>query len=261
MKINPNTQLILTGVCLKYCASTSLTYKYSIYKYWSISNTVVDIQEKWYSVSSNDSYHGDTSSDFTVFTKLFAENPDTNIWRINLDIQSVSTDNGCATGSTSLIVFVNQTPKNGTCTISPTTGVTLSTLFTLNCTNWVDSDGQILKYSYYGGLLNTQMKIGLGYSQNGSLTTQLPQGLLHISVEITDNDGGLSFFNITSPVLVNPDSASHELINSLMSQILSNDPKSELNRNLLSGDPLKTVILVQAVSNSLNIQSSNDRLG
>jgi hypothetical protein len=53
-KINKNTQLALTGLCLKNCENiNSLTYKYNIYKSWSISPT--DIQEKWY-LYSNSSY-------------------------------------------------------------------------------------------------------------------------------------------------------------------------------------------------------------
>jgi hypothetical protein len=42
---------------------------------------------------------------------------------------------------------MNQPPRNGSCLISPLSGTT-STLFTINCTDWIDEDG-IKDYSFY----------------------------------------------------------------------------------------------------------------
>ena len=46
LKINSNTQLILTSMCIEGCEEISkLSYSYNIYKYWQI--TTVYNEEKW----------------------------------------------------------------------------------------------------------------------------------------------------------------------------------------------------------------------
>ena len=45
-------------------------------------------------------------------------------------------------------IRVNQSPRNGSCSVSPLNGST-STLFTLTCSKWIDEDG-IKDYSIYG---------------------------------------------------------------------------------------------------------------
>ena len=55
-----------------------------------------------------------------------------------------------ATGVSSLVFKVNQLPSNGSCTVSPTSGQILTTLFQITCTNWADPDGSIERYEYFG---------------------------------------------------------------------------------------------------------------
>lgn len=54
------------------------------------------------------------------------------------------------TGSTSIFLKINQKPFNGTCTVSPLVGFAMLTYFTITCKNWVDIDGYILRYEYFG---------------------------------------------------------------------------------------------------------------
>ena len=55
-----------------------------------------------------------------------------------------------ATGVSSLVFRVNQLPSNGSCTVRPTSGQILTTLFQITCTNWEDPDGSIERYEYFG---------------------------------------------------------------------------------------------------------------
>jgi hypothetical protein len=48
----------------------------------------------------------------------------------------------------SLNIEINQKPQNGSCTINPLNG-TITTVFTINCSNWFDDD-QIKDYTFYG---------------------------------------------------------------------------------------------------------------
>jgi hypothetical protein len=53
-------------------------------------------------------------------------------------------------GVSSIVLRRNELPTGGLCTISPSTGYAIDTLFTLNCINWVDLDGNIVNYQFYG---------------------------------------------------------------------------------------------------------------
>ena len=50
----------------------------------------------------------------------------------------------------SLILKINQLPTNGYCYVAKTNGTSLTTYFDIECTNWIDPDGQIVKYEYMG---------------------------------------------------------------------------------------------------------------
>ena len=255
--------MILTGVCLQNCENADqIAYNYNIYKYWYIANTI-DIQEKWFPFSAdNSSYVGENSLDLTVFSVAFQNNTDTTIWKFKLDITTISSTNGISTGSSSLIIFINRMPKNGSCSITPLNGVVLNTDFTIVCQNWYDSDGSIQRYNYYAGLLDDQMKIGLGYSYSGSLTTQLPQGAvydsnrLYIDIEIVDNDNGITYYSITTPVTVNSNVTQ---LQNIMNQLISLDPLSQQNLILFDGNSLKSIQTLLALSSLLNMQSLSDK--
>ena len=268
VKINPNTALTLTGSCLKYCDNLldqQLHYKYTVYKYWSVANTDVDIQEKWYPYASNDSYTGQTTADLTAFTKLFQDNPDTHIWKFTLEAKAMSAETGVAKGASSLIVYINQVPTSGTCSISPLSGTSVSTVFTIDCANWLDPDGTIFKYNFYAYLLDDQLKLGLGSSSNGALFTQLPQGAIYdsnriyISVEIVDNDDGVAYYDLTTtPVSVNTNKTS---VSGLMSDFINLNRQASPNRLLYEGESQRSIQLLLTIASTLNDQSMSDKSG
>jgi hypothetical protein len=268
VKINPNNQLMLTGFCLKYCTN-ALSYKYKIYKLWKIKNTDIDIQEKWYPFSSefqngSNLYTGENSTELTAFQTLFKSDNLTFVWKFEFEVESVSLYNGVSTGISSLIVFINQVPNNGSCTIFPLNGTAVSTIFTISCANWYDPDGEIVKYTYFGNYMGDQMKLGLGWSSDGIISTQLPQGALYdsyrlyISVEITDSDDGKAYYSVPVFVTVVADTVS---VPNLMSELISLSYSANPNRILFEAQTQNSIQLILTIASVLNGQSLADKSG
>ena len=86
----------------------------------------------------------------TLMPSLFEKYSDTLNWKIELSLEAITDHSGTSTGFSSLILLKNQVPRNGTCAISPTRGYAMDTLFNISCSNWVDPDGLIAKYEYFG---------------------------------------------------------------------------------------------------------------
>ncbi len=66
-------------------------------------------------------------------------------WRIKFVVNLNQQINGTAY----LSIKLNQLPQNGWCNISQANGFALSTNFIIVCSNWIDLDGQIVKYEYF----------------------------------------------------------------------------------------------------------------
>ena len=86
---------------------------------------------------------GVNTSNITATKDLFLRYSSTLYWRFEVIYSS-----GLATSTSALHLRINPPPSNGPCSISPLIGNT-STLFTLSCVNWTDTDG-IKEYSLYG---------------------------------------------------------------------------------------------------------------
>ena len=100
---------------------------------------------------TNSSYYYQTgvlNSDLTMLSSLFLDNPKQVIWMVELNIfipiRNVS-------GLSSIILYVNFPPMLGTCNVSPISG-TVDTLFTFNCFGWIDHDGSLISFAYYGNI-------------------------------------------------------------------------------------------------------------
>ena len=70
-------------------------------------------------------------------------------WKVDLSVNIIN-QYGINTGSSSLRLKRNKLPENGACSVSPTNGISMSTLFRISCNGWQDSDGKIVRYEYYG---------------------------------------------------------------------------------------------------------------
>jgi hypothetical protein len=53
-------------------------------------------------------------------------------------------------GSSAIVFQINQLPYGGNCKVDLYSGIALSTYFTISCYNWIDPDGQVAMYEFYG---------------------------------------------------------------------------------------------------------------
>jgi hypothetical protein len=78
----------------------------------------------------------------TSTKELFIENNKTKYWRFEVVYTFENTES-----SSSIHFILNDSPSNGSCLIDPLNG-TITTLFTIFCSNWFDKD-QIEDYSIF----------------------------------------------------------------------------------------------------------------
>jgi len=82
----------------------------------------------------------------TIKEELFHDFSPQNIWKIDLNVFVPSKN---TSGMASIIFYVNFPPISGSCDINPKNGTT-NTLFEILCSNWIDSDGYLDSYAFYG---------------------------------------------------------------------------------------------------------------
>ena len=80
---------------------------------------------------------------------MFRNNSNVTYWKIESTVDTSSNDE-IKTGTGFIILKTNQPPYNGTCTAFNTTGYPLETNFTIDCVKWIDDDGYITQYEYWG---------------------------------------------------------------------------------------------------------------
>ena len=140
MKINANDQLDIKGACLSGCDRDLNYYNFRLYMFNS---------NQWISFP-NTSYYFKTGispqHDLTVKEDLFQDYSFQAIWKIELEVFLPKRN---INGSTSIVFLVNYPPRFGFCNIDPRNGTT-NTIFSISCLNWIDSDGGLDSYSYYG---------------------------------------------------------------------------------------------------------------
>ena len=100
---------------------------------------------------SKNYFIGTHTSNFTATDQLLMNNLQINYWRFEV-IYSFDS----YTSTSALHFMVNQPPQNGSCWINPTNGTT-TTIFTIYCSNWIDTDG-IKDYLFYGIIYLTSEK-------------------------------------------------------------------------------------------------------
>ena len=145
MKVNSNDQLDLKGSCLSQCDGKSLAYNYEL----SSWNTVLN---QWILFAPNNSYYyttGKTNSNLVITKKLFEDFSSQIIWKVDLNLDVKTYDDERLTSTTSLLFYVNFSPKNGTCNLN-SKNATTNEIFLFSCMNWIDPDGSVASYAYYG---------------------------------------------------------------------------------------------------------------
>ena len=126
---------------MRECSGSGLVYTYNIYLLNNVTN-------QWISFRNSSYYfqYGQSNSNLTILGDMFKNNREQVIWMIELNVYITSRN---ISGSSSIILYVNFPPMSGTCNMNPLIGTT-STIFTINCFNWIDSDGFLVSYAFYG---------------------------------------------------------------------------------------------------------------
>jgi hypothetical protein len=146
---------MLVGNCVKNCdePGTKIQYQFEVFKQWKIQGKSAKI---WVLLSELEMHaKGLNTDELSLLSSFFLIDPDTVDYKIRLKIISTKPGkNGATTfGYSSIIIRLNKLPYNGDCTISPDVGYSPSTIFTFNCSNWFDIDGEIASYSYFGNII------------------------------------------------------------------------------------------------------------
>ena len=91
---------------------------------------------------------GINTSELFISSQLFqhANYSKISYWKVDLWINNA--------GRSSLIFKINETPKNGFCAIDKYNGTSMDTYFQIICSNWIDLDGKITRYEYFGKFIS-----------------------------------------------------------------------------------------------------------
>lgn len=123
----------------------------------------------------------------------------------------------------------------------------------------------IIKATY----LNNNYPIALNYNANGNVFVQLPQGpdydanKIYLYVNIIDNTFGTTVYNLSSPVVVDPDFGLANKLAASLSPNATFDPDSQFLQLMNSGNlnsVAKSVISLSSVFNIQNLKSSSSAI-
>ncbi len=87
--------------------------------------------------------------------ELFRDHSSIKVLKIELEVY-VSSRN--VSGKSAISFFVNFPPRLGDCTVNPVNGTT-QTLFGIKCANWIDSEGRVFNFAFYGKLFYFKIKL------------------------------------------------------------------------------------------------------
>jgi hypothetical protein len=178
--LNPTSQVSLSSRCYRFCQTTSsMIINWQIFAgsltvnttsagvvTWQLFNQTESYRDRYFFGASSylrdetgaawreretetRSILGLNRSDLTVTKELFLNHAYVKFWRFQVTYGSSSSSTDAS--SSSMDFQINAPPSNGSCSISPTNGTT-TTLFTVQCRQWRDSDG-IQDYAIYSQFL------------------------------------------------------------------------------------------------------------
>ncbi len=94
-------------------------------------------------------FKGYTTNKLTIYPKLFTYDTTALYYQVQLSLLSTTTL-GPNRGYASITFLLNQYPTSGTCSLSETSGIALTTQFQVNCSEWIDPDGTVSYYEFSG---------------------------------------------------------------------------------------------------------------
>lgn len=144
-KVNANDQLDIKGSCLVGCYGDGLTYVFNIYMLNNQTNLFEPFKDTLYFYQ-----FGYLTTYLTILSDFFMKNKEQIIYKVEYVVYIASRN---LTSSTSMIIYVNFPPSQGTCDITPKFGFAFRTQFFIDCSNFIDKDGFLVSYALYGKLL------------------------------------------------------------------------------------------------------------
>ncbi|CAM4846598.1 unnamed protein product, partial [Rotaria magnacalcarata] len=253
--INPNTQLALfsslmnqTGLLnnITWNVYTRMMNSSSDTQKWSLFTNMNDYRDIW--------FFGANRSHFTATNQLFLTYRSIKFWRFEVVYISMAEKS-----SSALHFEINQPPKPGICSITPSNG-TITTKFTVICKDWTDQDG-IKDYSFYAWTTHVEQRVILGSTINSLFELRLPIGcgnasLVNVIVQIRDQLNSVTEANISAvsvvPTRTNIDSFVKAI--NISSTVPSKHPLVEIlskNNSVLTGQVITTV---SQVLNEMNTE-------
>jgi hypothetical protein len=170
----------------------------------------------------------------TISNGFFNENKQITYWQFEVIYKFES-----ETIKSTFNIEINEGPKNGSCMIHPSTG-TIDTIFTINCSGWIDHDG-IKDYSFYRSIKSSD-KFMLGFTNQSIYQLRLPSSIhektsLEILVQIQDTLGSLTEFNLSSIIVFTNLSTFLEvqdLMNKSILQLVESDDQNTIEQIVIS---------------------------
>ena len=195
VEMNPSRRIALQGICAGSSSRGILSYKWSLFQ--DIRNTSNKIQ--WVEVPEMQQLISTRLSSTTLVTwpRILATG---GRYKFVLTAQRQGGD----AGYSEYQVTTNSPPVEGTCDVSPASGVTLTTEFTFTCTDWLDPDLP-LQYEFIYLTNNDHLNVVYRGVQT-SKQTNLPAGYeannftIDFRVRVIDNFG--TFTEVKIPVQV-----------------------------------------------------------
>jgi len=133
--------LIIDGKCAEGCSlNNAIQYNFTVYV-----DLIGNFTWQVYIDPANQIL-GAQTSELTLSSSLFLSNPTILFWKVEL---TAEVSQGVF-GTSSIILKTNKLPYNGNCYVDKLVGVSLSDYFNIRCENWIDSDGTIQTYEFFG---------------------------------------------------------------------------------------------------------------
>lgn len=158
------------------------------------------------------------------------------------------------TSSSPLNFMINQLPRNGSCSIDPANGTTL-TLFTVSCPDWFDEDG-IKDHSLYrssssiASTSHSSLRTLIAFSPASIYEVHLPaaEGPLQLVIRIRDNEDCSSEWTNLTSISVRTDS-------NILDDLMKSHGRSTTNpfvRLLNRGHPNQVAQVITSLSLQIN---------